>query len=322
MCSILLEDSAGEDVADHANAWINPSQCIKLIDAISQACPTIEVLDIFAHEEDDEGDQTEYNIICAKVGELHSLRSLSFGGASAGETLFRSFARLPHLENLTLVSDRTQIMPYTESLVTLSDYSFPSLQHLTFCGVNPTIITRVCDVPWLFCRLASAKIIYEDLRVDLNPDLEYQDEDEFEEMLEEAGLERNDPPMTWEEFLAALPHLEELDIDNSFRVWDLVVFADWLPKLRYFAPYSIRASSESDTFGGATRPTATQPIVICCNYPQSTYFAPDPKEIPERARQIHEIWPNAEFEAREDAEWAQYMKSQLNKAIRALRLTG
>ncbi|KAG8779536.1 hypothetical protein FRC12_024148 [Ceratobasidium sp. 428] len=383
MCSIPLENSAGEDVADHENAWIDPSKCIELIDAISQTCPTIEILGIFAHEEEDEEDQTEYNILCEKVGGLHNLRFLSFGGASAGETLFRVFARLPHLKYLSLVSDHTQTMPYTESLVMLSDDSFPALQHLTFCGVNPTIVTRVYNSPWLFCRLASAEIIYEDLsydehesdylrsayamkcfshgcshltdltiitegrvgrfrlyrqfipifkqlplrclrlcRVDLNPDLEQQDEDEFEDMLEQAGLERNNPPMTWEEFLAALPHLEVLYMNNSFRVWDLVAFADSLPKLRYFALDTIRASSESDTFGGATGPTATQPIVICCNYPRFKYAAPDPKEILERARQIHEIWPNAEFGAHEDTDWAQYMESQLNKAIRALRLKG
>ncbi|KAG8678456.1 hypothetical protein FRC09_019824 [Ceratobasidium sp. 395] len=381
MCSIPLEDSSGEDVANHENAWIDPSKCIELIDAISQTCPTIETLEIFAHG-DGEEDRTKYNVLYKKVAGLHSLRTLSFGGANAGGTLFRAFGRLPHLENLSLVSDRTQTMPFMRSPVTLSDESFPALRHLTLYGVHPTIVVRVYDLPRLFCRLVSAKIIYEDpdydghdsdylrsayamrcfshgcsyltdltiitkgwagcfrlfrqfipifkrlplrrLRlcgVDLNPDNEFQEEDDFEDMLGEAGLERNNPPVTWKEFLAALPRLEELDINNPFRARDLVVFARSLPKLRYFAPMTIRASSESDTFEETTGPTATQPIVICCNYPESFLLPPqDPEEIPERARQIYEIWPNAEFEAREDTEWAQQMESQMNEAIRALRL--
>ncbi|KAG8714675.1 hypothetical protein FRC09_017373 [Ceratobasidium sp. 395] len=383
MCSIPLEDSSGEDVANNEHAWIDPGKCIQLIDAISRTCPIIETLEVFAHGDSEEEDQTKYNILCEKVAELHSLRSLSFGGANAGETLFRAFGRLPHLENLSLVSDHTQTLPCMGYPVTLSEDSFPALRHLTFCGVTPTIITRVYDSPRLFCRLVSSKIIYEDsnqlgddpdylrsayamrcfshgcsyltdltivtegrtghfrlfrqfipvfkrlplrrLRlsyVDLNPNNEYQEEDEFEDMLAEAEVELNNPLVTWEEFLAALPHLEELDINNPFNARDLVVFARSLPELRYFALTTIRTSSKSDTFGEtSTGPTATQPIVICCNYRQSFLWAPqDPEEIPERARQVYEIWPNAEFEAREGTEWAQQMESQMNEAIRALRL--
>ncbi|KAG8750933.1 hypothetical protein FRC12_012692 [Ceratobasidium sp. 428] len=159
MCSVLLEDSSYRE--DYENAWLSPSKCIELIDAISQTCPNIETPEIFAHEDDDE-DQAKYNVLCEKVAEFHSLRSLSFGGARAGETLFRAFGRLLHLESLSLVSDRCQAVPDEKSLVTLSDDSFPVLQRLALRRLHPDIITRVYDSPQLFHRLVSAEIIYDD----------------------------------------------------------------------------------------------------------------------------------------------------------------
>ncbi|KAG8685669.1 hypothetical protein FRC09_014592 [Ceratobasidium sp. 395] len=338
MCSIPLMESSGCDVADHENAWISRSKCIELVDAISRTCPTIETLEIFAHEESDMGDQTEYNTICEKVAGLQSLRSLSFGGASAGKVLFRAFGQLLNLESLSLVSDYTQTLPRLSSTVTLPDGSFPALRHLTLRGLNPTIITRVYDLPRLFRRLCSVKITYEDMSydgyesdnlrsayamkcfrrgcsrltdltiftqgyggyfclfrrfipifkrlplrrlelcyVDLNPEL-----DSDEDGIEEARLKENDPEVTWREFLTALPHVEELDLDNSFSCQDLVVFAELLPKLRYLTLRSLELSDIQDTSGVDTGPSATQPIVICAHdYPQLKY---SDESIPDLAR--------------------------------------
>ncbi|KAG8773899.1 hypothetical protein FRC12_002253 [Ceratobasidium sp. 428] len=338
MCSIPLKESAGCDVADHENAWISESKCIELVDAISRTCPIIETLEIFAHEESDLGDQTKYNTLCEKVAGLHSLRSLSFGGASAGKILFQAFARLPHLGNLSLVSDHTQTLPRSRSIVTLSDDSFPTLRHLTLRGLNPTIITRVYNLPQLFRHLASVKITYEDLsydgyesdnlrsayamrcfkrgcssltdltifteghggdfclfrrfipifkrlplrrlelcHIDLDPEL-----DDFEDGVEEARLKENDPEVTWREFLTALPYIEELDLNNSFGIQDLVVFGELLPKLRYFAPHGLELDDSKNTSEVDARSTATQPIVICAyEYPQLEYSDED---IPDMAR--------------------------------------
>ncbi|KAG8700011.1 hypothetical protein FRC09_006240 [Ceratobasidium sp. 395] len=328
MCSIRLKESSGEDVGAHKHAWINPSRCLELIDEISQICPAIETLEIFAHEEGDEENRTIYGAICQKVASLHNLRSLSFGGTSAGETLFQALASLSRLQNLSLVSDYSQTPPQENFPVALSDDSFSALQRLTLLGLSPNIVARVYDSPQLFRRLASAKVTYEALHYDgsesddlrsfyamkcfshgcsrltdltilteenighfslfrrfipifkqlplrrlrlcgvvLNPELNYSYSSE--DRLEEAGLENNDPEVTWEEFLAALPLVEELHMINSFDVQDLVIFADSLVKLRYFAPCSIEARRITDMSGHvAARPTAIQPIVICCDYPQ------------------------------------------------------
>ncbi|KAG8714674.1 hypothetical protein FRC09_017372 [Ceratobasidium sp. 395] len=368
MYSTLLRDNSGEG---YENAWLSPSKCIELIDAISQICPTIETLEIFAHE-DEEEDQAKYTVLCEKVAGLHSLRSLSFGGARAGRTLFRAFGRLPCLESLLLVSDCSQAVPDRDSPVILSDDSFPALRRLQLRRFHPDVITRVYDSPQLFRRLVSAEITYDDddcdgykgytlrsahimkclshgcsnlanlslftngsrgsfcvfrrfipifrqlplrrLRlcgVDLNPELSYFAGDE--------DLEENDPKVTWEEFFAALPHLEELDLSNSFSTRDIVVLADLLPKLRYFSPSIIQATRTGHTFNVTTRSTTTQLITICCKFDLYNYAGEPAKRISEVARQIYEIWPNVEFKAYGDGKWAKRMESQLNEVIRALR---
>ncbi|KAG8773900.1 hypothetical protein FRC12_002254 [Ceratobasidium sp. 428] len=369
MCSIPLKKSAGCDVGDHENAWINPSKCMELVDAISQVCPIIETLEIFANEEDEEDDRTEYTAICEKIAGLHSLRSLSFGGAEADQLLFHAFGQHPCLESLTLASDNSQTLPDSGSPVTLSDESFPALQHLTLRGLNPRIITRVYNSAQLFRHIISARISYEDLSydgcesnnlrsaytmqcfshgcsrltdltilttgnggffrffrhfipifkrlplrrlelccVDLNPKL-----DSYEDGLEEAGLEENDPEVTWREFLTALPYIEELDLNNSLDIQDLVVFGELLPKLRYFAPREFRLDDSKNTSEVDTSSIATQPIVISAyEYPQLRYSDED---IPD----IASIWPNAKFRAFRNEEQERRTESQLNEAIQALR---
>ncbi|KAG8680086.1 hypothetical protein FRC09_018495 [Ceratobasidium sp. 395] len=339
MCSIPLKESAGCDVADHENAWINPSKCMELVDAISQVCPIIGTLEIFANEEDEEDDRTEYDTICEKISGLHSFRSLSFGGAAADQPLFHAFGQLPYLESLTLVSDNSQTLPDSGSTVTLSDDSFPALQHLTLRGLNPRIVTRVYNSAQLFRHIISAKISYEDLSydgcesdnlrsaytmqhfipifkrlplrrlelccVDLNPKL-----DSYEDGLEEAGLEENDPEVTWREFLTALPYIEKLDLNNSFGIQDLVVFGELLPKLRYFAPCELRFNDSKNTSEVDTSSIAAQPIVIC---------AYELKYSDEDIPDIASIWPNARFQAFHDQEREKRTASQLNEAIQASR---
>ncbi|KAG8706189.1 hypothetical protein FRC09_002539 [Ceratobasidium sp. 395] len=370
MYSILLEDNSG---ADPENAWLNPSKCIELIDAISRTCSAIKTLEIFAQESETKEDKTEYNVLCEKVADLRSLRSLSFSGANAGETLFRAFGRLPHLECLSLVSDSSQLLPSKGSPVMLSDDSFPALQHLALRGLHPNIITRVYDSPQLFGRLVSAEIVYDDdndsdedescdlrsayamrcfshgcsnlanlsiltegggvfcvfrrfipifkqmpLRclklcsVDLNPELSY--------LAEAEDLAENDPKITWEEFFTGLPHLEELVLNNSFNTQDLTVLADLLPKLRYFSPRAIQAPRTEHAFSVTTRSTATQPIVICCNFYLYKYADEPAKRISQVARETYEIWPNVEFKAYgNDAGWAKRAENQLNDVVLALR---
>ncbi|KAG8687254.1 hypothetical protein FRC09_013610 [Ceratobasidium sp. 395] len=316
MCSIHLKESSGEDVGIHEHAWINPSKCSDLIDEISRICPAIETLEIFAHEEDDEEDQTNYGTVYEKIADFHNLRSLSLGEASAGETLFQVLAPFPCLQSLSLVSDHSQALPQVNSLVTLSDDSFPALQHLTLLGLNPKIVMRVYGLPQLFRRLISAKVTYEDLSydesesddlrsayamkrfiftfkqlplrrlrlcaVDLNPHLDYAYSSQ--DKLEQAGLENNDPQVTWEEFFTALPRVEELHLINVFYVEDLVILADSLVKLRYFAPYSIEVSETTDVSSVATRPAATQPLIVCCDYPQYKYGRDHSKDTSNMAR--------------------------------------
>ncbi|KAG8795735.1 hypothetical protein FRC12_010580 [Ceratobasidium sp. 428] len=343
MCSIHLKESSGEDVGIHEHAWINPSKCSDLIDEISRICPAIETLEIFAHEEDDEEDQTNYGTVYEKIADFHNLHSLSLGGASAGETLFQVLAPLPRLQSLSLVSDHSQALPQVNSPVTLSDDSFPALQHLTLLGLNPKIVMRVYGLPQLFRRLISAKVTYEDLSydgsesddlrsayamncfshgcshltdltiliegdngcfglfrrfiftfkqlplrhlrlcaVDLNPHLDYVYSSQ--DKLEQAGLENNDPQVTWEEFFTALPRVEELHLMNVFYVEDLVILADSLVKLRYFAPYSIEISETIDVSSVATRPAATQPLIVCCDYPQYKYGRDHSKDTSNMAR--------------------------------------
>ncbi|KAG8762483.1 hypothetical protein FRC12_009017 [Ceratobasidium sp. 428] len=333
MCSILLQKISGEYYED---AWLNLGKCIELIDAISQTCPVIETLEMFAHE-DAEEDQTKYKVLYEKVAGLHSLRTLSLGGARAGKTLFQAVSRLPHLESLSLASDCSQPVPDRDSLVILSNDSFPNLRHLVLRRLHPDVITRVYDSPQLFRRLVSAEIIYDDdeydedeglglrpayamrcfshgcsnltnlsiftkgdggdfcvfrrfipifkqlpLRrlklcyVELNPELSY--------LAGEGDPEENDPEVTWEEFFAALPYLEELIIDNSFDTQDLVVLADLLLKLRYFSPCTIQASGTKHSFDVATRSTTAQPIIICCHFYLHKYVNEPAKHISELAR--------------------------------------
>ncbi|KAG8761988.1 hypothetical protein FRC12_009246 [Ceratobasidium sp. 428] len=331
MSSISLVESSGYDVRNHENAWINLSQYIELVDTILRTCPAIETLDMFAHEENDYQDRTKNATACKKVAGLQNLRSLSFGGASAGKALFQALSLLPHLESLLLVSDHSQTLPNAHSPeVMLSGNSFPALRNLTLRGLNPKIIERIYNSPQLFRRLYSAKIVLEaeyyqgcksdnlhsayamkcfrhgcphltDLtiltrgiggffclfrwfipifkqlplrrlelsRVYLNPMLGYHSsEDEREEL--EAGLEEDNPGVTWEEFLGALPHIEELILSNSFTSHDLPLFARLLPKLCLFSPRKLGfKDSWEETSRIVTGSTATQSIVMCAReYPQ------------------------------------------------------
>ncbi|KAG8726712.1 hypothetical protein FRC12_023154 [Ceratobasidium sp. 428] len=334
MCSIPLNKSSGEDVYAIENAWINRETCIQLVDEISRTCRAIETLRIFSYEDRDIND--EYAMISDKIASLQNLRSLSFGGACAGQALFQAFGRLPHLESLSLASDDTQALPRGHDAVTLSGGSFPALQHLALRDINPWIVQRVYDSPQLFRRLVSAVITYEDLdydgcegyelrsiyamkcfshdcsrltdltiitrrigtrfslfrpflaifkrmplrrlrlcRVDLNPEIDDEDH------IEETEMKENRPEITWEEFLATVPHLEDLQIGNRIVTQDLVAFAHLLPKLRLFAAHTIKVVKAEDA---STRSSAAQPIVIRSRNYQLSDFGNKAKDISEMAR--------------------------------------
>ncbi|KAG8724412.1 hypothetical protein FRC09_018870 [Ceratobasidium sp. 395] len=289
MCSIPLNKSSGEDVYAIENAWINRETCIQLVDEISRTCRAIETLRIFSYEDRDIND--EYAMISDKIASLQNLRSLSFGGACAGQALFQAFGRLPHLESLSLASDDTQALPRGHDAVTLSGGSFPALQHLALRDINPWIVQRVYDSPQLFRRLVSAVITYEDLdydgcegyelrsiyamKVDLNPEIDDEDH------IEETEMKENRPEITWEEFLATVPHLEDLQIGNRIVTQDLVAFAHLLPKLRLFAAHTIKVVKAEDA---STRSSAAQPIVIRSRNYQLSDFGNKAKDISEMAR--------------------------------------
>ncbi|KAG8745052.1 hypothetical protein FRC12_014678 [Ceratobasidium sp. 428] len=312
MRSVHLKKSFG-DVGAHDNAWINPSRCIEIVDAMSRTCPNIETLEIFANEKYGR-DRAEYVAICEKVAGLVSLRSLSFGGATASNTLFQAFEAATD-----------------DSSALLSDDSFPALKYLTLCGLQSDVIVRVYDSPQLFNCLISAKIVYGDyenydegdyfdlrsayamrcfshgcsLLTDLTIVTQGAEGDfyvfrrfisifkqlplrrlrlcgvelnpESSYYAEEEDLHENDPEVTWEELFAALPHLEELDLYNHFSTDELVVLASLLPKLCYFSPASIWQAKITLKYapGTTAKSTTTQLIIICCDYPQYRY-ADDP----------------------------------------------
>ncbi|KAG8705039.1 hypothetical protein FRC08_001883 [Ceratobasidium sp. 394] len=127
--------------------------------------------------------------------------------------------------------------------------------------------------------------------VDLNPNLK-------------RGRNRNkvnNPALKWEDFLAAVPGLEELRLDNqSLELEDLGGFASALPNLRLLALRSIEPGETPwgcDLAPGAR--AATRPITIRYRL----YFSCgslDGVFAYDVSRYTYKIWPNATFEASMD----------------------
>ncbi|KAG9105348.1 hypothetical protein FRC07_009359 [Ceratobasidium sp. 392] len=100
--------------------------------------------------------------------------------------------------------------------------------------------------------------------IDLAPD-EGEPADSDEEHSEPRPRADN-PPLKWEDFLAAVPHLEELRLENQlFELHDLGLFASALPKLRLLVLQCIESDEELWRHRMISEPVAaTQDIVIRC----------------------------------------------------------
>ncbi|KAG9090470.1 hypothetical protein FRC07_012102, partial [Ceratobasidium sp. 392] len=154
----------------------------------------------------------------------------------------------------------------------------------------------------------------------LNPKI---DEYAEEEDLEEAGaLETNRPKLGWQVFLRAVPYLEELYLYNRLQTKHLAAFAKLLPNLCLIALHSISPNKAEEVPSIMTSSAAAQPVTIRYNDEPYWSFSSNEKAKLNLAKQTHNIWPNAKFEANPAsylAEQNQRVANVLNEFMQELR---
>ncbi|KAG9120896.1 NADH:ubiquinone oxidoreductase, partial [Ceratobasidium sp. 392] len=177
--------------------------------------------------------------------------------------------------------------------------------------------------------------------VELNPDIKAIVDTQETGM---TGLKKNSPVLNWEEFLAAVPHLEVLRLDDQrLELSRLQTFASALPKLQLLSLWALDDPHAPERiFNLVGYCQATQPIIIECSrfegslkteisgsesyYVSSlarylTSLFPESYELTHIYSYISGLWPKVTFKANTD--WllpqVDHVVTRLNDAIKLLR---